>query len=74
MKKVVDFLDSLTPLFYEFFGHPTIKFYDDFLEVMFRTSNTIRNLDYFDLNGYDEFRFFALDGEIYFIWTFYKKD
>ena len=72
MKKAFSFLESLTPTFLEVFGHPTIKFYDDFVEVYFDSSNTFRSLDYFDLSGYDEFRFFANDGVITFVWTFYK--
>ena len=74
MKKVTDFLDSLTPLTFEMLGNPTIKFYDEFIEVQFSSRATFRNLELFDLNGFDEFRFFPLDDSIVFVWTFYKNN
>ncbi len=75
MKKVFDFIQSLTPLFYENFGFPTIKMYSDFAEIYFDTTNTIRDLATLQMEA-DEFRLFPSNkqGEITIVYTFYFND
>ena len=72
MEKLFSFLSSLTKLFFEQFGNPEIKFFDDYFEVYFTTSKVFRSLDYFNLSGFDEFRFFAQQDSLVFVFTIYR--
>ncbi len=45
MKEAFNFIETLSPLFIEVFGYPTVKIYSDEVEVYFDTANTIRNLE-----------------------------
>lgn len=72
MKKVFDFIQSLTPAFYLEFGYPTIKMFNDYAEIYFDTTNTIRDLTTLQIEA-DEFRLFPSNtpGAITIVYTFY---
>lgn len=72
MKKAFDFIDSLTPLFFEVCGYPIVKFHKDYIEVYFDVFSTIRDLELFVNVPCDEFRMFAGDGCITIVFTFYS--
>lgn len=74
MKKVFEFIESLKPSFYELMGYPTIKMYSDYIEVYFDCTSVVRDLEIFELDGYDSMRFFAGDGCITFVYTFYISE
>lgn len=74
MKKAFEFIQSLKNPFFELMGYPTIKMYSDYTEVYFDCTSVIRSLDPLELGGYDEMRFFAGDGCITFVFTFYKRE
>lgn len=74
MKKAFNFIESLKSNFYDLMGFPTVKMYSDYVEVYFDCTNVIRDLEIFELGGYDEMRFFAGDGCITFVYTFYSND
>lgn len=71
MDKVFVFIKSLHQSFFDVLGFPTIKFYSCLCEVQFNSSKTIHDLSIFDLDGFDEFRFFPNDGVITYVFTFY---
>lgn len=73
MDKLFSFLSSLDKKFFEQFGYPEVKFLDESFEVYFTTSNVFRSLDYFNLKGYDELRFFAQDYSLVFVFTIYRE-
>lgn len=72
MKKEFNFIQSLTPSFYQDFGFPTIKMYSDYAEIYFDTANTIRSLATLQMEA-DEFRLFPsnIQGKITIVYTFY---
>lgn len=72
-KKALKFVEGLTPLFFELFGFPTLKFYSDYAEVFFQKDCVIKDLGYFNLHGFDEFRMYANHDEMVIVFTFYKK-
>lgn len=74
MKKAFDFVSSLKNSFFDFMGFPTIEFSSDVIEIYFDCKKTIRDLDIFELSGYDEFRMFSGDGCITVVFTFYRND
>ena len=73
MDKLFSFISSLTKLFFDQFGNPEIKFFNDCFEVYFTTSKVFHSLDYFDLNGYDELRFFAQGDSLVFVFIIYRN-
>lgn len=70
MKKAFDFVSSLKPNFYAVFGFPTLKIFEDYVEVYFDSASTIRDLEIFDVSC-DEFRFFPNGDVITYVFTFY---
>lgn len=74
MKRAFEFIQSLKSPFFELMGYPTIKMFSDYTEVYFDCKSVIRSLDYLELSGYDEMRFFGSDGCITFVFTFYDRE
>lgn len=74
MKKAFEFVQSLKPSFVELMGYPTIKMYSDFTEVYFDCTSVIRTFALFNIGGFDAMRFFAGDGCITFVFTFYDSE
>lgn len=74
MKKAFEFIQSLQSPFFELMGYPTIKMFSDCTEVYFDCKSVIRDLELFELSGYDEMRFFAANDCITFVYTFYNEE
>lgn len=74
MKKAFQFVESLKPPFLDLLGFPTIKTYSEITEVIFSCEKVIRTLVPYQLPEYDEVRFYAEDGCIKFIFTFYNTE
>ena len=74
MKKAFEFIQSLRSQFFELMGFPTIKMFSDYTEVYFDCRSVIRDLELFEISGYDEMRFFAKDDCITFVYTFYNEE
>ena len=74
MKKAFKFIESLKRTFFDLMGYPTIKMYSDYTEVYFDCKSVIRSFEPLELDGYDEMRFFAGDGCITFVFTFYHEE
>lgn len=74
MKKAFEFIQSLQSPFFELMGYPTIKMFSDCTEVYFDCKSVVRDLEIFEISGYDGMRFFAADGCITFVYTFYNEE
>lgn len=73
MEKVFEFVSTLTPVFIELFGYPTLEIKSDYVDVKFTSNHVIRNLEIL-MVPCDEFRLYP-DGEfaICYVFTFYKS-
>lgn len=74
MKEAFNFVKTLSPLFIEVFGYPTIRVHEKEVEVYFDTDNTIRNLEMLMIKC-SSFRMFTeIDGIITICFVFDRND
>ena len=71
--KAVDFISQLTPLFFDLLGYPQIEVHSDYVDVRFKTSNTIRDLNLLKYTC-DELRIFADGSDVVIVYTFNSDD